>query len=186
MSGEMQQNPDAVSEKPVPYFRLLDAIFLVIVVCVVVVVVHLGYTTYKEASQTEATKRNAEAIQKWLEETGQARAEGKPVAIEACAKAAGKTWAACLEALTAPGGPFADLKNVAEEDGLVFAKKCDREQLNTHGAILFEKGTPKIMDPSSYTFGGFEDGDSIEKDVQMKVLVCGRGFSVIKIAELKF
>jgi hypothetical protein len=58
--------------------------------------------------------------------------------------------------------------------------------LNTHGSILFEKGTPKIMDPSSFTFGGFEDGDGIEKDVQMKVLVCGRGFSVIKIAELKF
>ena len=183
MSGEMQQNPDAASEKPAPYFRLLDAVFLVIVVCVIVVVVQLGYTTYKEASQTEATKRNAEAIQKWLEETGQARAEGKPVAIEACAKAAGKTWAACLEALTAAGGPFADLKNVAEEDGLVFAKKCDREHVQSKGALVFlhmttgPTGAPVLSE--------IKESDALVSGGEFRVNVCDRGFRLIKIGDAK-
>ncbi|NCV66056.1 MAG: hypothetical protein EBW16_07635, partial [Burkholderiaceae bacterium] len=74
------------------------------------------------------------------------------------------TWGDCLSALFGPTGKFSDFRNHFMKDGLIWTKKCDREQLNTHGSILFEKGTPKIMDPSSFTFGGFEDLDEEEEE----------------------
>jgi hypothetical protein len=152
---------------------------------VLVAVSYLGFTTYLEGSETEHTKRNAEQIVKWLEESGKARAEGKAFNPEACAKD-GQPWSGCLDALVAESGPFPKLQNVAEADGLTFSKKCDREQLNTHGAIILEKGTPKPVDPSSFTFGPMDDAEVIAKDGQLRVLVCGRGYSVIKIGELKY
>ena len=168
-----------------PYFSLADGLFSAFMLMVLVAVSYLGFSTYIEGSETEHTKRNAEQIVKWLEEAGKARAEGKTVSLEACAKD-GQPWNDCLNALVAESGPFPKLQNVAEADGLTFSKKCDREQLNTHGAIILEKGTPKPVDPSSFTFGPMDDAEVIAKDGQLRVLVCGRGYSVIKIGELKY
>jgi len=167
------------------YFSVSDGLFSTFMLGVLVAVTYLGFTTYLEGSETEHTKRNAEQLVKWLEESAKARAEGQPVSPEACGKD-GQAWSECLDALIAEAGPFPKLQNVAEVDGLTFAKKCDREQLNTHGAIILEKGTPKPVDPSSFTFGPMEDAEVIAKDSQMRVLICGRGFSVIKIGELKY
>jgi hypothetical protein len=167
------------------YFSFSDGLFSLFMLSVLVAVSYLGFTTYLEGSETEHTKRNAEQIVKWLEESGKARAEGKSFSPEACAKD-GQPWSDCLDALVAESGPFPKLHNVAEADGLTFSKKCDREQLNTHGAIILEKGTPKPVDPSSFTFGPMDDAEVIAKDGQLRVLVCGRGYSVIKIGELKY
>jgi hypothetical protein len=168
-----------------PYFSMADGLFSAFMVVVLVAVSYLGFVTYIEGSETEHTKRNAEQIVKWLEEAAKARAEGQAVSVEACAKD-GQAWSDCLNALVAESGPFPKLRNVAEVDGVTFSKKCDREQLNTHGAIILEKGTPKPVDPSSFTFGPMDDAEVIAKDSQLRVLVCGRGFSVIKIGEVKY
>jgi len=69
---------------------------------------------------------------------------------------------------------------------LTFSNKSNSEQLETHGAIILEKGTPQPMDPSSFTFGPMDDAELIAKDGQLRVLVCGRGYSAIKIGELKY
>ncbi len=168
-----------------PYFSFSDGLFSLFMLSVLVAVSYLGFITYRGGSETEHTKRNAEQIVKWLEESGKARAEGKSFNPETCAKD-GQPWSDCLNALVAESGPFPKLHNVAEADGLTFSNKCDREQLNTHGAIILEKGTPKPMDPSSFTFGPMDDAEVIAKDGQLRVLVCGRGYSAIKIGELKY
>ncbi len=182
-----QNSSDALQGGPAagPYFSLADGLFSAFMVVVLVVVSYLGFITYVEGSETEHTKRNAERIVKWLEEAGKARAEGKSVSPEACAKD-GQPWSECLNAMVAESGPFPKLQNVAEVDGLTFAKKCDREHLNTHGSIILEKGTPKPVDPSSFTFGPMDDAEVIAKDGQLRVVVCGRGFGVIKIGEVKY
>ena len=168
-----------------PYFSFSDGLFSLFMLSVLVAVSYLGFITYREGSETERTKRNAEQIVKWLEDSGKARAEGKSFKPEACAKD-GQPWSDCLDALVAESGPFPKVHNVAEADGLTFSNKCGREQLNTYGAIILEKGTPKPMDPSSFTFGPMDDAEVIAKDGQLRVLVCGRGYSGIKIGELKY
>jgi hypothetical protein len=163
-----------------------ELVFVILLLIVLGLVVNLGYTTFKEGSETEHTKRNAEQLVQWLEETGKARAEGKEVALESCRKDSEAMLQDCLMAVVAPGAPLANIKNVAEKEGLIFSPKCDREQLNTHGAIIVEKGTPKPTDPSALTFAAMETDEAVNQELNLRVIVCGRGFSVIKIAELKF
>jgi hypothetical protein len=56
----------------------------------------------------------------------------------------------------------------------------------TVGTIIIEKGTVPLG-ASSLTYSAFDGTESLAKDLTARVIVCGRGFHLIKIAiELTF
>ncbi|MEO0314668.1 MAG: hypothetical protein RI928_1124 [Pseudomonadota bacterium] len=176
----MQQQENAGTAAPA-YFSAGDMIFVVAAIIVAVLVARLGYVTYQDGYATEMVKANGENFAKWLTEQGAARDSDKSFAPCTGAEA---TWASCREALVAQGGPMSHLKNEFDKANQVFAYTCDRHQTNTHGAILLELGTPKPPDGASLQYAPIEDTTELSKATPLRVSICGRGFSVINIAEL--
>jgi len=121
-----------------------------------------------------------------------AAAAAEPVAAAAAPQAPapsarGPHWEACVSALQSAGQPFAEFKNPLVADGLVFGNKCDRSDLKTMGSIVFEKGTAGINNGQPIiVYTPIEPNESIASEVLLRVTVCGRGFVVFHVAELKF
>ncbi len=173
--------PDSAKQ---PYFTLTDFIFVVIAIVVGILVVRLGATTWAEGMRTEASKANGEQLAAWLEEAGAKRAAGEKTGIAAC-DADGASWSECRDALVADDGPLASLANPAMPDG-VFASACDRNQLDTLGTIIIEKGLPKPPDGASLVYGAMPDDEPTKDALSLRVAVCGRGYSQINVREVKF
>ena len=167
-----------------PYFGFRDLVFVVIAIVVAALVIQLGYHTWSDGQNTEATKAQGEELSAWLTEQGNKLAAGEPVELAACSRGEGK-WSDCRDALVAPGGPFEKLQNVFSKKNLLFSSACDRTQLNTHGAILVEKGLPKPPDGASLIYSPIADDEPLAEPLSLRISVCGRGFSTIHIAEFK-
>jgi hypothetical protein len=175
----------AATDAPAKYFGLTDGIFVVIALVVGVMVSHLGYTTYKEGVKTEATKAHGEALAAWLEQHGAARAEGKAGDVAAC-DAKDATWKDCAAALQVAGAPFEGLSNVAEKEGKLFSVTCDHNDPETHGALILEKGVPKAPPNSGFDYAPLADSEALNAPLPMRVSICGRAFSLIRIKEVLF
>ena len=167
-----------------PYFGFRDLVFVVIAIVVAALVIQLGYRTWADGQNTEATKMQGEELAAWLTEQGNKLAAGEQIELAACGRGEGK-WADCRDALIAPGGPFEKLRNVFKKDNLLFSPACDRTQLNTHGAIMVEKGLPKPPDGASLIYRPLPDDEPLAEPLSLRISVCGRGFSTIHIAEFK-
>ena len=69
------------------------------------------------------------------------------------------------------------------KDGLIYAKKCDREHLESKGALIFERlqtgptGSPVTSE--------FKDTDVLLSGMEFRINLCDRGFYLIKIGEAK-
>ena len=172
-------------DAPAKYFGLTDAIFVIIAIVVGVMVSHLGYSTYVEGANTEETKMHGEQLAAWLEQHGAARAEGKPGTVAAC-DAKDTTWKDCIDALHAEGGPFAGLSNVDDKNGKLFAAACDHDDHDSHGAIILEKGIPKAPPNSGFDYAPIADNEPLDQPLPIRVSICGRAFSLIRIKEVLF
>ena len=168
-----------------PYFGARDLIFVVIALIVAVMVIRLGYKTWADGMNTEQTKAQGEEIAAWMTEQGAKRAESASTGIPACDRGEG-TWLACRDALVAKDGPMSKLRNQFDTKNLLFSAACDRAQLNTHGAIMIEKGLPKPPDGASLIYSPIADDEPLADPLSLRISICGRGFSTIHIAEFKF
>jgi hypothetical protein len=146
---------------------------------------NLGYNTYKEGANTEETKLHGEKLAAWLEQHGAARAEGKAGDVPAC-DAEGAVWKDCIDALHAEGGPFAEMINVDDKNGKLFAAACDHEDPDSHGAIILEKGIAKAPPNSGFDYAPIADNEPLKDIVPIRVSICGRAFSLIRIKEVLF
>jgi hypothetical protein len=161
--------------------RLPDLIFISCCAAVTSAVIYLGAHTMNEAHRIEDVKREAETLVAWIKENGgDKRAEEKfqPVA---CIKTSGESWKACLASLTSKDGPLADKKNHFDNSYAFFAPKCDMSNPDTVGAIIIEKGAVPIG-ATSLAYTAFDGTESLAKDLTLRVIVCGRGFHLIRVA----
>ncbi len=184
-ADQTEQAPADHEKKSEKYFGATDAFFVCLAVAVAIMVAHLGYATWLEGVSTETTKEHGQQVAEWLSQHGKLRAAGSASGIAAC-DAETSTWGACRAALTASNGPFAGLINVTQKNGSVFSDTCDREQQNTHGAILIEKGVPKEPAGSGFNYAPMADSELLTHSMPLKVTICGRGFSLIPIKEVRF
>jgi hypothetical protein len=173
---------NAVAER---YFGATDALFVAIALVVAVMVVRLGAHTFTEGMHTEHTKAGGERIAAWIEEAGKKREAGEATGIAAC-DGQEASWVACRDALVADDGPLADLKNISNPGGLLFASACDRTQLDTLGAYIVEKGMPKPPDGASLMYSPIADDEPVNEPVPLRVAICGRGYAQINIREVRF
>ncbi len=186
MPGATAHSDAGSTGSPVPYFGAGDAVFVILAVIVTIMVIKLGYDTFHEGQNTEATKARGEAMVAWF--SGHAPAHGGAGGeLLAGCDGDGATWSGCRSALTADGGPFAGITNIPHAGGQLFSASCDRTDAGTHGAVMLEKGTPKPPDGASLVYAPLDDDEALDKGpLDLRLSICGRGFSVIRIAEFKF
>jgi hypothetical protein len=103
------------------------------------------------------------------------------------AASAAKTWGGCLKALTSDNGPFVKLYNPFTEGPLTFANKCDPNDINLAGALVFNKISPTPPGSPTPTFlEDLQESDSIEQKLQISVTICDKGSYPIHVADLEF
>lgn len=172
-------------ESPTKFFGVTDAIFVVLAIFIGIMVAYLGYVTFREGANTEITKLHGEKLSAWLEQHGAERAEGKAGEVHAC-DAKDAVWKDCIDALHAVGGPFADITNVNDKNGKLFAAACDHNDPDSHGAIILEKGVAKAAPNSGFDYAPIADNEPLKDLLPIRVSICGRAFSVIRIKEVLF
>ena len=166
--------------------RFPDIVFICIGAAVTVAVIFLGVHSMKEAHRIEEVKREAEAIVAWIKENGGDKRAEDNFNPAGCNKTSGENWKSCITGLTAEGGPFSGKKNHFENTRDFFAPKCDMSNPETVGTIIIERGAVPLGS-TSLAYSAFDGTESIAKDLTVRVIVCGRGFHLIKVAtELTF
>ena len=158
---------------------IADFVFIIFLGGITVSVFALGYHAVREVLRIEEVKKEAEDVTQWFKATADQRknADFKP---EACQKADGRVWKDCVAALTAAGGPLHDKVNPFEAGRKLISKKCDQNDTDTIGTIIIDKGA---IPPgsSSYSYTPFDGTEPMNKDLTLRVIVCGRGFHLIKV-----
>ncbi len=166
--------------------RIPDLLFIATCIAITIAVIMLGFHSMNETHRVEDVKREAEIVVAWIKENGGDKRGEDDFNPAACKKTGSENWKACIAALTAGGGPFADKKNRFEESRDFFAPKCDMSNPDTVGTIIIEKGTIPLGS-TSLGYSAFDGTESLAKDMIVRVIVCGRGFHLIKVAtELTF
>ena len=161
--------------------RLPDIIFICFGVAITIAVILLGAHSMIEQHRVEDVKREAEAVVAWLKDnSGDKRAE-ESFQPAACSRNGTETWKGCIAALTAEDGPFAGKKSAFESSRDFFAPKCDMTNPDTVGTIIIERGSVPLGS-TSLSYSAFDGSESLSKDLIIRIIVCGRGFHLIKVA----
>ena len=170
------------SDQRKPYITKSDYLFLLFAALIVACIAWIGYSIWDDEIRSQRTKENGERLSAWLADKGEKR-ESENAAAPCDPKI--MSWVECRNALLAPGGPFASVKNEFENANLTFAPDCDRSQTITLGAIVMQKGTAK-SDGSGYSYSPLPDDEKLEEPIPMRLSVCARAYSVVHIAEFVF
>ena len=168
-----------------PYFSVSDFFFIFITAVVAIAIVKLGYSTWLEGMHTDLTKSNGETIVSWMTDAASKRASHDQSSKNECINDE-KNWIDCREWLVSSSGPFKGMSNHINQSNKLFSSACDRTQLDTLGSIIFEKGTPKPPDGASLTYAPLADDELLREPLSLRLSICGRGFSVIRVAEFTF
>ena len=188
--------------------------FMALIVVVLIAVTILGFTTFRAALKTEATKRNGEQWVAWFTKASETRfapdyaiaacaggvkpaaapaalaagEEAQPAdapAADAAAPAAG-TWGACLAHLTS-ATELKDMVNPFTGKAPNFIPACNPTDRSLSGSIVLEKSTANPPGSAVPTVTSqLVDADSIAEKLALKVSVCDRGSYAVKVAEIEF
>ena len=159
--------------------RPVDYIFILVLCGITVSVTALGVHAVQEVLRMEEVKKEAEDLVQWFKTTADERKNAN-FAPAACSKAATTVWKDCLAALLDEGGPLHGKTNAFVPGRALVSKKCDQQDIDTIGTIIVEKGA---IPPgsSSYAYTAFDGTEPVNKDMVLRIIVCGRGFHLIKV-----
>ncbi len=161
--------------------RLSDLAFICCCIGISAAVISLGTHSMRESLRIEDVKRDAEAVVAWIKENGGDKRAEESFQPAVCNKASTDTWKGCIAALSAEGGPFADKKSRFDPSRDFFTAKCDMSNPDTVGTIILEKGAVPLGS-SSIAYTALDGSEGLTKDLMLRVIVCGRGFHLIKVA----
>ena len=168
-----------------PYFSLSDFFFIFIAGVVALTIVKLGYSTLVDGLHTDSAKSTGESIVSWMTDAASKRASSDESLQNECSGEA-KKWLDCREWLVSSSGPLKGMSNHISQGNKLFSPACDRTQLDTLGSIIIEKGTPKPPDGASLMYAPLPDDEPLKEPLPLRLSICGRGFSVIRVAEFTF
>lgn len=180
-----QPSSDGRGQAERPYFSLSDLFFMVIAGALGIGIVQLGFATWVNGRHTESAKANGESIVSWMTEAASKRLSVGDGSVNECSGEE-KNWLDCREWLVSSSGPFRGLSNQISPSNKLFSPACDRTQLDTLGAIILEKGVPKPPDGASLLYAPLADSEPLNNPLALRLSICGRGFSVIHVAEFTF
>jgi hypothetical protein len=168
--------------------RAWDTAFLGLILVVLACVGFLGFGSYRSAHDLEKLKRNAEQVAGRLAAVGATRAGAADPG--ACARKGraegGAAWGECFAAIReAPD--VAAIANVLVPSNPPFARACSTADPAARGAIVFEKGAEWFSAGSTgTTYGPLGEADEIDREVLLRVRVCGRWGEPITVRDVRF
>ena len=176
-----------------PQLKWSDYVFIFLLGINLIVVVLLGRNIYIQGDKLEQARKNAELVMAWADGVDEDMNAGKPISPLKCTPATDKnlktlkfqpnTWGECLADLFGPKGKFPEVSNTFSENGYIWAKKCDREHLESKGALVFERLQPGPT--GSPVVSELKDTDVLLSGMEFRINLCDRGFRLIKIGEAK-
>ena len=176
-----------------PQLKWSDYVFICLLCINLIGVILLGRNIYIQGDKLEQARKNAELVVAWADGVDEDMDAGKPISPPKCTPATDKdlktakflpnTWGECLADLFGPKGKFPDVSNTFLENGLIWAKKCDREDIESKGALVFERLQPGPPGPP--VVSELKDTDVLLSGMEFRINLCDRGFRLIKIGEAK-
>ena len=168
--------------------RAWDVAFLVLVLASLAGIVWLGIGSYRAAHDLERLKRNAEHFADRLAAIGAIRVG--PVDPEACSRksesVSAATWGECFVAIRRTPD-IAVIANHFVPSNPSFARSCSTEDPEVRGAIVVEKGNEWFSAGSAGTsYGPLGDAEAIDKEMLLRVRVCGRWGEPVTVREVRF
>jgi hypothetical protein len=164
-----------------------DWIFILSVMAALALVAYLGEIAFEHASQTEKSKRNGEALVKWLSEASAARFD-PAYPIKPCAgggDASASPWSACLQHLMTHD--FKDMKNPFKGSAPAFIDQCNPADKSLTGEIVLLKVTSTPPGSAIPTISSqLMPEDSIDQKLALSVGICDKGSYLVKVADLEF
>ena len=172
--------------------KFSDLAFLGVLIANFILVGYLGLDDYQRATKLSQIQTNGEQIVSWFEDFSQKLESKEEVTPAACVplgkeadatKGVANTWKSCADALFAGDGPFKAFTNLLMPKDLVYAQKCDKQNLGSSGAFIFEKLIINPVGPPGVAPMGA--GEVIVDDLNIRLSVCDTGYYLIKIGEFK-
>lgn len=178
------------------FWGRLDGVFISLLVCTLAAVGYVGFQGYLEGRRVLETVADAAEALTRIDKLRYLREAGSDDLPEACTR--GETvlgapdtkalrWSDCLAALRQPGQALAAYRNQLQSKAPAFSAKCDRESIPSMGSIVIERGTVNLNGASQVmAYAPIGDKDLVRDEMQLRLSVCGRGYSVIQVGEVKF
>lgn len=156
-----------------------DYVFVAILSTITVAVILLGVFSVSEVLRVEDVKKDAEELAAWFKTSADERKKDnfQPVA---CRRSEDNTWKPCVAALIAENGPLNGKINAFQPGRPLISRKCDQQDTETIGTIVVEKGAV-ASGSSTMAYTPFDGTEPLNKDFNLRILVCGRGFHLIKV-----
>ena len=173
--------------------RYSDFLFLWVLFANLLLVAYLGVGDHQKALKIAYTQTSGEQIIAWFEGFNQKLQEKESVAEQACvplqegaASPEGSqvnTWKDCIGTLFATSGPFHEYTNLLMPEDPPYASKCDKHELGTSGAFIFEKMTMNPAGPPAVS--PMEPNEKLVSGMNIRLSVCDTGYYLVKIGEFK-
>ena len=169
-----------------------DFLFLWVLFANLLLVAYLGVANHQKALKVGQSQENGEQIVAWFEGFEAKLQAGESVSPKACVSAeegSGKsasttnTWKDCVSALFEADGPFKNYTNLLMPADPPYASKCDKQDLGTSGAFIFEKLNANPAGPSVAT--PIEAHEKLISGMNIRLSVCDSGYYLVKIGEFK-
>lgn len=156
-----------------------DYVFVAILSTITLAVILLGIVSVGEVMRVEDVKKDAEDLAAWFKTSAEERKKGdfQPAA---CRRSEDNTWKQCVAALIAENGPLNGKINAFQPGRTLISRKCDQQDTETIGTIVVERGAV-ASGASTMTYSPFDGTETLNKDFNLRILVCGRGFHLIKV-----
>ena len=173
--------------------RYSDFLFLWVLFANLLLVAYLGVGDHQKALKVAYSQTSGEQIISWFEGFNQQLKENKPVDQKSCIPAQDgavspkgakpKTWNDCIGSLFSEGGPFHGYTNLLMPQDSPYANKCDKHELGTSGAFIFEKMTTNPAGPP--TVSPMDSNERLVSGMSIRLSLCDTGYYLIKIGEFK-
>lgn len=163
-----------------------DWLFLLFLVACLTGAVYVGVLAYREGAKTEASKRAGEAWLQWFIENGPLRQQDG-YAPESCAAQQGSTWGGCQNWLFGPDGPFHEQRDAYKGQPMRVVAGCGGGDRSVVGLLALEKVT--ALPPGAaipFVVAPLKPDDSIAERVSLRVVVCNKDTSPIRVGEIEF
>ena len=173
--------------------KFSDFVFLGVLIANFILVGYLGLDDYQRATKLSQIQANGEQMISWFEDFSQKLESKEEVTPAACVPfskeadvtkgAKANTWKSCVESLFADNGPVKGYTNLLMPKDPVYAQKCEKQNLGSSGAFIFEKLIINPAGPPGVAPLGA--GEVIVEDMNIRLSVCDTGYYLIKIGEFK-
>lgn len=156
-----------------------DYVFIAILVSITASVIILGVLSVSEVLRVEDVKKDAEDLATWFKSTADERKK-EDFQPAACRRLDENNWKQCVTALSLEKGPLHGKINAFQPDRALISRKCDQQNMETIGTIIVEKGTLPAG-ASTMVYTAIDNNEILNKEFNLRILVCGRGFHMIKV-----